>query len=50
MVYDAPRMTEVGSVHGLTLGKWATGSAKDNTVWWDWLGDPKPTNPPVGSR
>lgn len=50
MVYDAPRVTEVGSVHGLTLGKLSPGPAKDNTLWWDWLGDPADPKPPVGSR
>lgn len=50
MKYSAPRMTEVGSVRDLTLGKLASGPMKDNNVWWDIWGDPKDPNPPVGSR
>ena len=40
MEYEAPQITEVGSVESMTLGKLAAGPAKDATVWWDWLGDP----------
>ncbi len=50
MKYDAPRMTEVGSVRDLTLGKLASGPKKDNNIWWDIWGDPADPNPPVGSR
>ncbi len=47
MRYEAPSLTEVGTVQGLTLGQLRTGPEKDNTIWWDWLGDPAD---PKGSR
>lgn len=40
MTYEAPRITEVGSFADVTLGEWKPGPNKDNTVWWDWFGDP----------
>jgi len=49
-MYEAPRMTEVGSVHGLTMGKLASGPQKDNHIWWDIWGDPADPKPPIGSR
>ncbi|WP_324649617.1 lasso RiPP family leader peptide-containing protein [Georgenia sp. H159] len=50
-MYEAPRMTEVGSVHGLTLGNPKHGPRKDNSNWFDIWGDPgNPGHPPVGSR
>lgn len=50
MKYDAPRMTEVGSVRDLTLGKVPKGPQRDNAVWFDIWGDPRDPKPPVGSR
>jgi hypothetical protein len=41
MKYEAPKLVEVGSVKDLTLGKLAPGPQKDNTIWWDWFGDPR---------
>lgn len=40
MEYEAPKLVEVGSVEDLTLGRLSPGPAKDNTIWWDWFGDP----------
>ena len=40
MEYEAPKLVEVGSVEDLTLGMLRPGPAKDNTIWWDWFGDP----------
>ncbi len=54
MAYTAPRLDEVGTVHGLTLGRQTPGPKKDNSVWSGYAGPPdKPpvgSHPPVGSR
>ncbi len=45
MAYEAPTLTEVGSIESLTLGQWAPGPARDTAAWWgflDWRGDPVP--------
>lgn len=48
MSYEAPQVTEVGNVHGLTLGNDFRATYKDNTNWFAG-GDPAPSSP-VGSR
>ena len=53
MVYDAPHVTEVGSVHELTLGRQTPGPKTDNSVRHGYAGPPigpKHPKPPVGSR
>lgn len=48
-MYEAPRVTEVGNVHSLTLGRALYGN-KDNNVWVEgFLNDGNPGTP-VGSR
>ncbi|MCB7137058.1 lasso RiPP family leader peptide-containing protein [Cellulosimicrobium marinum] len=49
MRYEAPSLTEVGSVQGLTLGKLKPGPDRDNAAWYDIWGDPE-TPQPQGSR
>ncbi|PYG00686.1 hypothetical protein SAMN05216184_103259 [Georgenia satyanarayanai] len=49
MAYEAPRVTEVGSVHGLTLGSQFLAAYTDNTVYWgEWK--PNQPGPAPGSR
>lgn len=45
MAYEAPTLTEVGSIESLTLGQWAPGPQRDTSSWWgrwDIFGDPAP--------
>jgi hypothetical protein len=50
MVYEAPTLSTVGSVHGLTLGREMPGPKRDNSVWFGYAGPPTHPTPPVGSR
>ena len=50
MEYEAPKLIEMGSVKDLTLGKWAPGPEKDNTLWYDSLGYLDLWGDPKGSR
>ena len=49
MGYQAPRLTEVGSVHDLTLGRTEWGPQTDNAVRQGYAGRPG-EEPPLGSR
>lgn len=50
MVYQAPRVTEVGSVRDLTLGLNPFADVKDNNMWFPLSHNPTDPKPPVGSR